>query len=75
MGMVVTPAILIPSTHTGDSQMFNINRIEDHSTTELEFIRDRFILTDHDRDLIQFELNSRKYQEQVAVADIAATLI
>lgn len=55
--------------------MFNINRIEDHSTTELEFIHDQFILTDHDRDLIQFELNSRKYQEQVAIADIAATLI
>ena len=55
--------------------MFNINRIEDHSTTELEFIRDRFILTDHDQDLIQFELNSRKYREQVAIADITATLI
>jgi len=73
--MVVTPAILIPSTHTGDSLMFNINHIQDYPTTELEFIRDQFILTDHDQDLIQFELNSRKYQEQVAVADTVATLI
>jgi len=55
--------------------MFNINRIQDRPTTELEFIHDRFILTDHDRDLIQFELNSRKYQERVAITDIAATLI
>jgi len=55
--------------------MFNINHIQDYPTTELEFIRDQFILTDHDQDLIQFELNSRKYQEQVAVADTIATLI
>ncbi len=73
--MVVTPTISIPSTHTGDSLMFNINRIQDHPTAELEFIRDHFILTDHDQDLIQFELISRMYQERIAIAAAVPAVI
>jgi len=55
--------------------MFNIIPAEDRSTTELEFIRDHFILTDHDQDLIQFELISRMYQERIAIAAAVPAVI